>query len=163
MTYLTLSLAVFFTVALAAWRVTDGGWPRKLPMSNILCIILCLVTVGSISQDWRLLWTAAPIALILLRGYPDGTFEGVRKMLWRAAPVLAIPAGLFGMQAMGWYQPAHVLMPILPAAIVLAAAAACPYVRRRTVGWLGHSNRYAEGLEGAAGGLALAVAGAWLG
>ena len=163
MNYLTLSLAVFFTVALAAWRVSDGGWPRKLPLSNILCIMLCLGTVGSISQDWRLLWTAAPVALILLRGYPDGTFECVRKMLWRAAPVLAIPAGLFGMQAMGWYQPAYPLMPLLPAAIVLAAAAVCPYVRRRTVGWLGHSSRYAEGLEGAAGGFSLAAVGAWLG
>ena len=152
---MTYALSAVFALLLAAWRVSDGGWPRKLPMSNILCIMLCAIAVGAPSQDWRMLWVAAPVAWCLLKGYESGAWESVTLMLRRAWPCLLLPVGALLAWATGWHD--LKVGALAAPAIILAGSAVGPCIRRAAVGLPGTSNRYAEGVEGLAGGAALAV------
>lgn len=161
-------IEILFILLLCAWRVSDGGWPRKLPMSNVVCIMLCIIAIGAPSQDLRLLWMAGPVAWCLLKGYEpkgtyaadgsynhDGTYDLPVLMIRRAWPCLLLPVGAGLAWATGWHD-LNVGALGAPAIIILGSAVG-PWIRRNAVGLPGTSNRYAEAVEGAAAGLALAL------
>lgn len=141
-------------LVLGLWRLQDGGWPRKIPGSNILAYLLCAI-IGVIHFDE----TAVGLVVGILAGYQANAgysdWNDPWSMLLCSAPFCAV-GGLFlatcAIAGVHTFTPLSAVAPLL----VIASNVAQPWLRAKLATAPHHlSNRVAEFQEGAALGGAL--------
>jgi len=150
-------IAPLITAAFGFLRLTDGGWHR-LPGSNVILWLAPSLVIGLFTLNP---WIAAA-GLVLGRQWTQGYTDWSNYV---SQLIRSYPAGIFillcgAVDYFDVYDPSWIGLCIGLAAVVLTNIIQ-PWLRVKLDGvgpWGGHSNRYAEVLEGA--GLGLLVVGA---
>jgi len=134
---------------LALWRVCDGGWPYRPPLSNLIGYGL------AVGFSWLAMghWVGLLVGLLygrgLTQGYEDwNSFEAMVYRSWFAIAVglALVTALMFGVYDPKIYSLGAMLFPIVGNIIQ-------PWLRKQFDGHA--SNRVAEGFEGLCVGLAI--------